>query len=327
MKWKRVIAIALAAVCLISGFVIACRSFGRLREIVSDDLQALERETMGLVLCCLLIAGGVGLLALCLGSLTRENQRATAELAHLKEREAALEQINRQSQQLAHHQRLQTIGTLTSSIAHEFNNLLTPIMSYSLMTLEKLPPEEELYDNVLEIYQASKKAKTIVSRLSDLSRKNSPRTFHLTSVDELVHKALDIAMPAKPKAVEVRLDLNCWDLRIRANELQICQMLLNLILNAFQAMEQGGTLYIGTTFDDDQIHLRVCDNGCGIPKELQSRIFDPFFTTKEPGKGTGLGLSIAAQVAADHKGTIQVESEPGVGSRFRVSLPRELDMS
>lgn len=291
-------------------------------------LSGLEWATIWLALSCLMIAGGVGLLVLYAGSLTRENRRAAAELEQLKERQAALEQINLHSQQLAHHQRLQTIGTLTSSISHEFNNLLTPIMSYSLLTLEKLPAEEEeLYDNVLEIYNASKKAKTIISRLSDLSRKNSPRTFQPLSPDELVQKALDIAMPAKPEGVEVKLDLNCWDLRIRANEIQICQMLLNLILNAFQAMEGGGTLHIGTTFDDDRVHMRICDNGCGIPPELQSRIFDPFFTTKEPGKGTGLGLAIAAQVAEDHKGTIAVESEPGIGTRFRVSLPKELEIA
>lgn len=289
-------------------------------------LDALERDTVLLSVSCLLIACGVGLVVLYAGSLRRENRKSAAELAELKARESALEQINLQSQQLAHHQRLQTIGTLTSSISHEFNNLLTPIMSYSLLTLEKLPPEEEeLYDNVLEIYNASKKAKVIISRLSDLSRKNSARTFHTVSPDELIRKTLDIAMAAKPKDVEVMLDLNCWDLRIRANEIQICQMLLNLILNAFQAMEQGGTLHIGSTFDDDQVHLTISDNGCGIPRELQSRIFDPFFTTKEPGKGTGLGLSIAAQVVEDHKGTIEVESEPGVGTRFRVSLPRQMD--
>ena len=105
---------------------------------------------------------------------------------------------------------METIGTLTSSIAHEFNNLLTPIMGYSLLALEKLPPEEEsLYDDILEIYNASRKAKHIISRLSDLSRKNTSSTFRIACPDELVHKTLDVTNPARPKKVEAVLDLNC----------------------------------------------------------------------------------------------------------------------
>lgn len=251
------------------------------------------------------------------------NRKSRRELKLLEERQEALEKINRQTRELAHHQRLETIGTLTSSIAHEFNNLLTPIMSYSLLTLEKLPPEEEeLYDNVLEIYNASQKAKVIISRLSDISRKNSEKTFHNISLDEQVKRALDLVMPAKPEHVEIKLNLNCWDQRIRANEIQICQMLLNLILNAFQALEHGDTVQIDTTFDETSVYLHVSDNGCGIPEEIQKKIFDPFFTTKDNGKGTGLGLAIVAQVVEDHFGTIDVKSTPDRGTRFSICLPR-----
>lgn len=283
-------------------------------------------ETMLLIGSCAMIVLGLVLLVSCMGSLTRENRKAGRELARLHQRQKALEEINRQTRQLAHHQRLETIGTLTSSISHEFNNLLTPIMGYSLMTLEKLPPEEEeLADNLIEIYNASEKAKQIVSRLSDLSRKNSPNTFRPVSVDELVQKALDIAMPARPEAVEVKLNLNCWDQRIRANEIQICQLLLNLILNAFHAMGDVGVLSIDTAFDDQFVKLEVADNGCGIPKDIMGKIFDPFFTTKDTGQGTGLGLAIVAQVVEDHQGTIRVESTPGRGTRFEVRLPRMME--
>lgn len=289
-------------------------------------LKALNKETAWFIISCSMILAGILLLLYYVSSLSRENRKAAKELEQMKQRQEALERINEQTQRLAHHQRLETIGTLTSSISHEFNNLLTPIMSYSLLTLEKLPAdEEELYDNVLEIYNASQKAKVIISRLSDLSRKNSPKTFREASVDELVKKALDIAMPAKPEQVEVKLNLNCWDLRIRANEIQITQMLLNLILNAFQAMEQGGVLKINTTFDDDHVQIHLLDNGCGIPEEIQEKIFDPFFTTKESGKGTGLGLAIVAQVVEDHMGTIQVSSAEGHGTQFQISLPRHTE--
>ena len=229
---------------------------------------------------------------------------------------------------LAHHQRLETIGTLTASMAHEFNNLLTPIMGYSLMALEKLPPEEEgLYDDILEIYNASRKAKDIISRLNDLARKNSSSAFREISPDEQIRRTLAVAKPAKPARVEIRLDLNCWDQRIQANEIQFSQLMLNLILNAFQAMEEGGVLTVGTSFDESNIQIRVEDTGCGIPEKVREKIFEPFFTTKEAGRGTGLGLAIAAQVVADHKGSITCKSKEGEGTVFTVILPRFFQFS
>ena len=194
-----------------------------------------------------------------------------------------------------------------------------------MMALENLPPEEtELYDNILEIYTASRKAKQIISRLSDLSRKSSGDVIRPISPDDLVRKTLEAAAPARPEQVQVKLGLNCWDQRIPANEIQIAQLLLNLILNAFHAMEpEGGTLHVDTWFDQTCVHIRLSDTGCGIPPEILPHIFDPFFTTKESGKGTGLGLAIAAQVVEDHHGDIRVESTPGVGTTFFVTIPRQ----
>lgn len=301
-----------------NGFFTVC-----LLDSYDVHLDALKWDTALMMVSCGVLALGLVMLLSYTGVLSRENRKAAHELQHLKERQKTLEQVNLQFRQLARHQRLETIGTLTASISHEFNNLLTPIMSYSLMTLEKLPPgEEELADNLIEIFNASEKAKEIISRLSDLSRKNSPNTFHSVSVDMLVQKAMDILLPAKPEGVEVRLNLNCWDLRIRANEIQITQLLMNLILNAFHAMGDSGTLVIDTTFDDQFVHLHVADSGCGIPEGIRQKIFEPFFTTKDPGKGTGLGLAIAAQVVEDHKGSIRLRSTPGKGTRFEISLPR-----
>ncbi|MBQ3192499.1 MAG: hypothetical protein IJO21_00180 [Oscillospiraceae bacterium] len=270
-----------------------------------------------------MVVTGIGILILCLLHLMRRSARIQREAEVLRRRNEAMEELNRKTRQLARHQRLETVGTLTSSIAHEFNNLLTPIMGYSLLALEKLPAEEEeLYDNILEIYNASRKAKEIISRLSDLTRKNTDTAFRQVSPDDLIRKTLSVANPAKPRKVEIKLDLNCSDQRIRANEIQLSQLLLNLILNGFQAMENGGSLTVNTSFDETHIRIRVADTGCGIPKELHSKIFEPFFTTKEAGKGTGLGLAIAAQVVEDHGGKIKVESAEGEGTAFTVSLPR-----
>lgn len=268
---------------------------------------------------------GICILYMMFLRLIRRSGRLQQEAEELRARNEAMEELNRQTRELAHHQRLETLGTLTSSIAHEFNNLLTPIMGYSMMALEKLPPEEEeLYDSILEVYNASCTAKKLISRLSDLSRKNNDGTFHLASMDELIQRSLDVAEPARKDNVEIRLDLNCQEQRIRVNEIQISQLILNLILNAFQAMEEkGGELSIRTAFDEGYVYMYLRDTGCGIPRENRKRIFDPFFTTKESGRGTGLGLAIAAQVAEDHRGSITVDSREGQWTEFTVCLPRE----
>jgi len=284
-----------------------------------DQAEPLEMMASG----GLLVAGVLLAVFVLLYTRSRD-EKLSKELDMLREKEAAVEALNRQTQELAHHQRLEIIGTLTSSIAHEFNNLLTPIMGYSLMSMEALAEQEsEIYENLLEIYSASRKAKQIISRLSDLSRKHTQSNYHLVSPDELIRKTLDMATPAKPEAVEIKLDLACWDQRIPVNEIQISQLLLNLILNAFQAMETaGGILTVSSYFDETHIHIRIADTGCGIAPDILPKIFDPFFTTKGTGKGTGLGLAIAAQMAEDHQGTIRVESTPGQGAVFTTSLPR-----
>lgn len=271
-----------------------------------------------------LLISGIGILVIQCMHILRRTSRLHREAAALRKKNEAMEALNRQTQQLAHHQRLEIMGTLTSSIAHEFNNLLTPIMGYSMMALEKLPSDEgELYEELLEIYSASCKAKEIIARLSDLSRKNTENTFHLVAPDELIRKMVRVAEPARKENIQINMNLNCWDQRILANEIQLSQLFLNLILNGFYAMEPaGGILSITTDFDEHDLHIHIADTGCGIPKELLGKIFEPFFTTRETGKGTGLGLAIVAQVVEDHKGKIRVESKEGSGARFTVSLPR-----
>ncbi len=268
---------------------------------------------------------GIILLAMLALWAGRRGARAAKELELLREKNTVMEELNRQTQELAHHQRLQTIGTLTSSIAHEFNNLLTPIMGYSLMAMEQLPQAVgELYDDLLEIYQSSQKAKEIISRLSDLSRKNTAQTFRLVEPDSLVRKVLEVAQPVRPPRVEVVTELNCPYGRIMGNEIQLSQLLLNLILNAYHAMEPaGGRLTVSTHIGGDRVCFRVSDTGTGISKEVLPQIFEPFFSTKETGKGTGLGLAIVRQVVDEHKGTIDVETHPGTGTVFTVTFPME----
>lgn len=289
------------------------------------ELSAVFRETAvySMISGSMLVLG-IGTLLILWLHMFRRTTWIQREAEAMRKKNQAIEELNRQTQKLAHHQRLEIIGTLTSSIAHEFNNLLTPIMGNSMMALEKLPSDrDELYDELLEIYAASCKAKEIIGRLSDLSRKNSETCFRQVAPDELIRKMVRTAEPARAENVQIIMNLNCWDQRLTANEIQISQMILNLILNGFHAMEpEGGILTLETNFDETDIHIRISDTGCGIPKEIQSKIFEPFFTTKETGKGTGLGLAIVAQVVEDHLGIIRVDSKKGRGTAFTVSLPR-----
>lgn len=277
-----------------------------------------------LIISFVVVALGIILIMAILLLLTRERREADIELENLKEKNRQMEELNEKTQELAHHQRLETIGTMTSGIAHEFNNLLTPIMGYSVMTLEKLPQDDELiYDDILEIYNASVKAKTIVSRLSELSRKNTQLVFKELNPDDLVNKVIHVTAPMLPKNVDIIRELSCKNNSINGNEVQLSQLLINLLINAFHALkEKGGEVTIGTRDEGEYIVFSVSDNGEGISEEIKEKIFDPFFTTKEAGAGTGLGLAIAMQAAEDHGGEIKLESKSGSGAEFKVYIPK-----
>ena len=278
--------------------------------------RSMKNTVASLILGAALITLSIALLLF--GILTHRRQ-ANA----IREKLDLTRQLLEKQTELARNQRLEALGVMTSSIAHEFNNLLTPITGYSLLCMEKLPEDSgELYDNLLAIYQAADKARITVRRLSALTRKTSGEACTCVSPDEIVKKALDIGLPSKPKNVSVQTSLNCADDRIRVDETQVLQVLLNLLLNAFQAMEgRGGEVCVSTHQEADDIVFTVADTGPGIPSEIMDRIFEPFFTTKDVGKGSGLGLAIARQVAEAHAGTITARSTPGKGAEFTLRLP------
>lgn len=288
-----------------------------------QEILPLKATVLFFLVMASVLVFGMALLLFLLWKTMKSSQDHLKEIRILKEKNAAMEELNRQTQNLAHHQRLEVMGILTSGIAHEFNNLLTPIMGYSMMILEKLPQDDtELYDEVLEIYQMSSKAKTVISRLSDLSGKNTAAAFRSVSMDELVRRMISAAKSARPNGVDVQLELKCPEAQILGNETQLSQMLLNLLLNSYHALEEkGGTLEILTKQEEASLVLTVRDNGYGISKENLEHIFEPFFTTKEAGKGTGLGMAIVAQVVEDHHGTITVESVEREGTVITVKFP------
>lgn len=278
--------------------------------------HGMETTITHLILSAALITLSITLLLF--GILTHRRQ-ANA----IREKLALTEQLLEKQAELARSQRLEALGVMTSSIAHEFNNLLTPITGYSLMCMEKLPEDSgELYDNLLAIYQAADRARITVRRLSALTRKTSGAAYTSVSPDEIVKRVLEISAPSKPKNVTVQTHLRCAEARIRVDETQVLQVLLNLLLNAYQAMEDNaGEVCISTCQEEDCIVFTVADTGPGIPAEIMDRIFEPFFTTKDVGKGSGLGLAIARQVSEAHGGSLTAASTTGKGAVFTLRLP------
>ena len=267
---------------------------------------------------------GLLILGFLVVELRKRNRQRTSEVEKLKETNHEISTLLEKSQQLAHHQRLETIGTLTSGIAHEFNNLLTPIMSYSVMSLEKLPEDmEEIGENIARIYDASSKAKTLVARLNELSRKDGTLPMHPLPLDETIRRITQVAATACPINVQIKMELHCARAYIKGNETQISQLLLNLFINAFNAMKDtGNRLSISSEEADETLIVTVADNGCGIAPDILPHIFEPFFTTRLFENGTGLGLAIAQQVMESHRGTIGVSSTEGQGTCFTLRFPR-----
>lgn len=220
-------------------------------------------------------------------------------------------------------EKLAGIGQLVSGIAHELNNPLTSITGYAQLLLSRpLPPHQAA--DAQRIFQEAERASHIVKNLLLFARERRPekRAVDLREVIERTLALRNYELRVENIALEVNLDRDLPF--VHADPVQIQQVLLNLIINAEQAIEQSsheGTLRLRAFRSGDMIVLQVSDSGPGIAPELLAKIFDPFFTTKPAGIGTGLGLSLAQQILRDHGGRISAESLPGEGARFSIELP------
>lgn len=262
----------------------------------------------------------------------RKHNETLLQINALKEKNHELSLLHEQMNTNLHHQRLETIGTLTSGIAHEFNNLLTPIMGYSIMAIDKIDSEDShdiLQDYLTQIYDSASRAKTLIRRISDLSRKNSDLTMKPSLFDPMVKKGIETALAAKPTNIQVKIQLQAKDVSITANALQISQMVLNLVLNAVQALQHipDGMITIHSYFKENKVFLSISDNGPGIAPEDHAKVFEPFYTTKETGKGTGLGLAIVQQIVEEHSGTIELQNSPERGASFLIAFPAQITVS
>ncbi|OGO02013.1 MAG: hypothetical protein A2Y90_05865 [Chloroflexi bacterium RBG_13_52_12] len=233
--------------------------------------------------------------------------------------------LRKTQQQLIHAARLSSIGQLSAAVAHELNNPLAGILVYTKLMKEKLGREtidkEKLLNNLDKIESAIEYCNGIIRGLLDFARQSEPLLRPVT-VGRAIDKAMSlVGHQAKMKMIEVARDEAPSLSLVVADFNQLVQVFVNLVVNAVQAMKEGGKLTIGVTQDEDWVRVNFRDTGCGIPPENMDKIFTPFFTTKDEVKGVGLGLAISYGIVERHGGRIDVQSEVGTGSTFTVLLP------
>jgi two-component system cell cycle sensor histidine kinase/response regulator CckA len=239
-------------------------------------------------------------------------------------------------EQLRQAQKMEAIGRLAAGVAHDFNNLLTVITGYAQVVRDRLPLEDSSREDLEEVVRASERAGSLTRQLLAFGRKQvlRPRVLDLNSIVRDLEKMLRRVI-GKNVAIEMTLDPALG--RVHADQGQMEQVILNLAVNARDAMPEGGTLTIETRNMEVKgrpgpaqetlapgpyVTLVVGDTGCGMSEEVKAHLFEPFFTTKEVGKGTGLGLSTVYGIVRQSAGSITVHSEPGRGTTFKIHLPR-----
>ncbi len=238
------------------------------------------------------------------------------------------QQLRRQTQEkLVRSDRLAMIGQLAAGVAHEINNPLGSILLFSRLCMQQVPQDGRVRENLERIEKETKRCHTIVRSLLDFARQREPQV-QAVPVNELMDATLKLfENQFLFHNIEIVKDYRPDLPSIPADQAQLQQVLMNIILNAADAMGGKGRLTIATRESDDaaSVEISITDTGCGIPPENINRIFDPFFTTKGVGHGTGLGLSVSYGIIQKHNGDLSVSSTPGEGSTFTISLPKRAE--
>jgi len=244
------------------------------------------------------------------------------EIGELAERFRTMTQALRQTQaQLVQSEKMAAFGQLGAGITHEVKNPLTGILGFAQLGQRAKDPEQ-LQEMMAKIEKSARSCKEIVDRFLIFARSDTEK-LELIDLNQLTRDGLElVAYELRKGKIKVELSLGERLPSIKVNRGSLQQVLLNLFLNAQQAMPDGGTLDVSTALGaDDGVLLSVRDSGPGVPAELRERIFEPFFTTEPSGGSTGLGLAISYGILRDHGGSISVESEPGQGATFKLWLP------
>ncbi len=259
-----------------------------------------------------------------------------AMFLEISRRKRAEEEKEKLEAQLRHAQKMEAIGQLAGGVAHDFNNLLSPILGYAELLLMDLHPDDPRFGSLSEIRKAGNRAKDLTRQLLAFGRKQMIE-MQVLDLGEIVSGFEKMLKRTIRENIEIQLQLQPSLGKVHADISQIELILMNLAVNAQDAMPKGGTMTLETAdvlLDEESVRqhpdsqpghyvmLAIRDTGSGIEPELLERIFEPFFTTKEKGKGTGLGLATVYGIVKQHKGEIIVDSEPGKGCAFKIYLPQ-----
>ncbi|MCC7363085.1 MAG: hypothetical protein IT303_01840 [Dehalococcoidia bacterium] len=227
--------------------------------------------------------------------------------------------------QLTHAAKMEAVGRLAAGVAHNFNNALLAVTGYTQLLKDELPQDDErVQDDLRQIELAAGHAADLVRRLMAFSRRDAPVT-DVTDLREMVRDVLPLVRQLMPKTIALDSVVDGPEVPVRMPRGEIEEVLMNLAVNASDAMPGGGHLFVAVEEHGQgearRANVVVRDTGVGIEPAIQARIFEPFFTTKPAGKGTGLGLASAYAAVTRQGGTIRVESEPGLGTTFTIELP------
>lgn len=243
------------------------------------------------------------------------------ELSLIIEQRQADEERSRLRDQLRHADRLATLGQLSAGIAHEINEPLANILGFAQLISKKENLPNDIANDIEKIVKATLHAREVVKKLMLFSRQ-MPTKKQAVDLNQIVRDGIYfLESRCIKEGVKLVRRLDNRLPKINADPSQMHQVLVNLIVNAIQAMPSGGKLILSTAHDQDSVYLSVEDTGIGMPDEILKKIFTPFFTTKDVGQGTGLGLAVVHGIVSGHGGSIDVESKVGKGSKFTVKLP------
>jgi len=253
-----------------------------------------------------------------------EKARATLEVAY-RELSTYDQRLRENQEQLIQAEKLTSLGQMAASIAHEVNNPLAGVLVYTQLLAKKIAGDsiskEIALDYLSKMDSELIRSTRLVRNLLDFARQSEP-TLKAVNLNNAINRALDLtAHSAKLQNIQVIKELDPSLPKLMADFSQLQQVFTNLILNAIQAMPEGGRLTLHTSADGNQVKMEVQDTGCGISEENMRKLFTPFFTTKGKEKGVGLGLPVVYGIIQRHKGRIEVQSKEGEGTTFTIYLP------
>ncbi len=306
-------------------------------EITMPIYESLQSVVFIFILILFIIL----LFALFTAKLISKSKKDTEEIQYLKSLNLILDENKKLEENINHQQRLQTIGTMTSGIGHEFNNMLTPIIGYAELLKSSYKNSFEQNEYLDEILISCSNAKDIINQISTLGKKGSDWDFDYIKASKAISSFLKIIHSICPRNIEFEFTDNLnSDVGFLGNETQINQVILNIFVNATHAFNSYNDAKISMTTSvvsieeleyfhntkltpiwNEYIQIKISDNGIGISEDILNQIFDPFFTTKTNGQGLGLGLSLTQQIVFSHNGYIMLNSKETVGSDFYVYLP------